>query len=116
MKISHVLKLLVLSTFMSASVSSFAAGDAVAGKDKAQELGCVACHGIDGNGATPRIPQAPKLAGQYANYIVQALKDYRSGKRQNPIMGGFAGTLSDEDRENIAAHYASQTGLRVVER
>ncbi|MFT5393074.1 MAG: cytochrome c553 [Gammaproteobacteria bacterium] len=116
MKISHALKLLVLSTFMSVSVSSLAAGDAVAGKNRAQELGCPACHGIDGNGATPRIPQAPKLAGQYAKYIVHALKAYRTGKRQNAIMGGFAGALTDEDRENIAAHYASQTGLRVVER
>ena len=96
--------------------ASALAGDAETGKAKTQELGCVACHGPDGNGADPKVPQVPRLAGQYADYLVQALKDYRTGKRKNPIMAGFAANLTDDDRRNIAAYYASRDGLKVLSR
>ena len=69
---------------------------------------CQACHGADGNSTDP---QYPKLAGQHASYLAQALEDYRSGARKNPIMAGFAGGLSDADIANLAAYYASQKGL-----
>ena len=92
-----------------------AGGDTAAGKTKANEAGCVTCHGQDGNGVSPRTPNVPKLAGQYASFLAQALKDYKTGKRVNAIMSGFAANLTDEDRENIAAYYASQSGLRVLE-
>jgi cytochrome c553 len=39
---------------------------------------------------------------------MKALRDYKSGARKNPIMTGFAATLSDKDIENVAAYYASQ--------
>jgi cytochrome c553 len=41
---------------------------------------------------------------------VRALKDYKSGKRKNPIMQGFAATLSQQDIENVAAWFSSQSG------
>ncbi len=78
--------------------------DVDAGKAKAAV--CQACHGIDGNGIGD--PQYPLLAGQYADYLEKALHDYRSGTRDNPIMAGFASTLSDEDIVNLAAYFASQ--------
>lgn len=90
--------LLMLST---GAVS--AAGDAHAGKEKSAP--CAACHGADGNSATP---QFPTLAGQHADYIAQALQDYKLGKRNNVIMAGFAANLSQQDREDLAAYYASQ--------
>ena len=71
---------------------------------KATEL-CVACHGSDGVGITP---QYPSLAGQYADYLERALKDYRDGGRKNPIMGGFVSSLSDADIKALAAYYAEQ--------
>ena len=83
-----------------------AAVDIAAGKDKSAL--CVACHGEAGNSTDP---QYPRLAGQYADYLVRALQDYRSGARQNPIMAGFAGGLSDEDITNLSVYYASQKGL-----
>jgi len=81
-------------------------GDAEAGK--AASVVCQACHGVDGNGIGD--PQYPLLARQYADYIVKALKDYKSGARDNAIMKGFASTLSDADMANLAAYFASQKG------
>ena len=82
-----------------------AAGDVAAGKEKAAQ--CQQCHGLDGNGPTP---QFPKIGGQHAGYIVQALEDYRTGVRQEPVMAAFAAALSKQDREDLAAWYASQGG------
>ncbi len=60
---------------------------------------CAACHGADGNSGTP---ENPKLAGQHPQYLVKQLQEFKSGKRNNAIMKGFAGTLSDDDMANIA--------------
>jgi cytochrome c553 len=82
-----------------------AAGNATAGKAKAAEV-CVACHGADG--AKPSTPDQPILAGQHYDYLVRALTDYKTGARANPIMKGFAATLSKQDIENLAAWFAAQ--------
>jgi cbb3-type cytochrome c oxidase subunit III len=60
---------------------------------------CAACHGADGNSGTPAYP---KLAKQHPEYIVKQLQEFKSGKRDNAIMKGFATALSDEDMKNIA--------------
>ena len=60
---------------------------------------CAACHGADGNSGTPAYP---KLSQQHPEYLVKQLQEYKSGKRNNAIMKGFASTLSDEDMKNIA--------------
>lgn len=67
---------------------------------------CQACHGVDGNGVGD--PQYPILAGQYHDYLAQALKGYRSGARENVIMQGFAGTLSDQDIADLSAYFSQQ--------
>ena len=82
-----------------------AGGDPVAGKEKSEQ--CSACHGPDGNAADP---QYPRLAGQYEDYMVQALEDYKTGARQNAIMAAFAAQLSEQDREDLAAYFANQKG------
>ena len=79
-------------------------GDATAGQAKAAV--CGACHGLDGNSADA---QYPKLAGQSEQYIVRQLTDFKSGKRQNPIMLGMATPLSTQDMHDIGAWFASQT-------
>ena len=66
---------------------------------------CVACHAADGNSS---IPANPKLAQQHPEYLVKQLQEYKSGKRDNAIMKGFASALSDEDMRNIAFWLASQ--------
>ena len=60
---------------------------------------CAACHGADGNSGTPA---NPKLAQQHPEYLVKQLQEFKSGKRANPMMGGMATALSDEDMRNIA--------------
>ena len=82
-----------------------AGGKAEAGKTKAAQV-CAACHGADG--AKPSGPDQPILAGQYYDYIVKALSDYKSGKRNNAIMKGFAASLSRQDMEDLAAWFSSQ--------
>jgi cytochrome c553 len=94
------LSVLLLAGF----ASSASAADIAAGKAKVTEV-CQACHGMDGNSATP---DYPKLAGQYPDYLAKALRDYKSGLRKNAIMAGFAGTLSPQDIDNLAAYYAAQ--------
>lgn len=81
---------------------------AVVGSPPAAAAVCTACHGTDGQ---PVGPEYPNLAGQHADYLVQALRDYKSGKRKNAIMSGIVGALADKDMESIAQFYASQTGL-----
>lgn len=78
-------------------------GNPAAGKEKAAT--CGSCHGEDGNSMDPNFP---RLAGQYESYLVKALEDYQSGARNNPMMAGFAATLSEEDIKDVAAYYASQ--------
>jgi cytochrome c553 len=87
------------------STSVYAKGNAEAGKTKAAQV-CAACHGPDGN--KPSDPTQPILAGQYYDYLVRALTDYKIGRRNNPIMKGFAGQLSKQDIEDLAAWLSSQ--------
>ena len=93
------------------SGAASAAGDAEAGKTKA--AACAACHGPDGNATID--PQYPRLAGQYRDYIAKALHEYKSGDRKNPIMAGFAGTLSDADIEDVAAYFSSLEGSKLTD-
>jgi cytochrome c553 len=99
-------------------MSSFAAGEAAAEHGKTEAAApakvskpdlvkgeasfnavCVSCHGVDGNSGTPA---NPKLAQQHPEYLVKQLQEFKSGKRKNAIMQGFASTLSDDDMKNIA--------------
>jgi cytochrome c553 len=85
-------------------VGAQAAGDATAGKEKAGV--CAGCHGADGNSANP---EWPKLAGQHAGYVAKQLADYKSKKRENPIMAGQAAALSEADMADLGAYFAKQT-------
>ena len=85
---------------------AFAAGDADSGKQKSQA--CAACHGPEGN--SPTGPDFPRLAGQRYDYLLKALRDYKSGERRNPIMGAQVGGLSAQDMADLAAYYSSRAG------
>ena len=60
---------------------------------------CAACHGADGNSA---IAANPKLSQQHPEYLVKQLEEFKSGKRNDPVMKGFASALSEDDMKNIA--------------
>lgn len=81
--------------------AAHAAGDPQAGKAKAGA--CAACHGANGEGKSPY----PALAGKSEASLLEAMQDYKSGKRNNAMMKGFVAKLSDDDMANLAAYYAS---------
>ena len=87
--------------------TALAKGDALAGKAKSTT--CQACHGLDGKSVDPTYPN---LAGQHESYMEKALRDYRGGRRTNPVMGPMAANLSDQDILDLAAWYAKQEGLK----
>ncbi len=98
--------LLAAAVFALASTTVFAEGAAPAkykpdlAKGEASFGGvCAACHGADGNSS---ITVNPKLAQQHPEYLVKQLQEFKSGKRANAIMMGFASALSEEDMKNIA--------------
>lgn len=93
----------VLGLLFAATVQ--AAGNPEKGREKAAQV-CGACHGPEGN--KPSAPDQPVLAGQYYDYLVQALGDYKAGRRNNAIMKGFAAQLSKQDMEDLAAWFASR--------
>jgi cytochrome c553 len=72
--------------------------DAAKGEAKFATV-CVACHAADGNSV---IPVNPKLAQQHPQYLIKQLQEFKAGKRNSPVMGGFAAMLSDEDMMNVA--------------
>ncbi|HVY07950.1 MAG TPA: c-type cytochrome [Burkholderiales bacterium] len=74
-------------------------GDPVAGMRKT--VTCNACHGVSG------FKSMPKLGGQSAGYIVEALRAYKSGKRSHNTMRDVAGALSERDIADLGAHYAA---------
>ena len=98
---------IILLILITIPLSASARGVASAGKEKSAV--CQACHGLDGKSVDPTYPN---LAGQHESYLQKALGDYRSGRRVNPIMAGFAGPLTDQDIKDLAAWYASQDGLK----
>ncbi|NDP40664.1 MAG: cytochrome c4 [Rhodoferax sp.] len=67
---------------------------------------CAACHAADGNSV---IPTQPNLAQQHPEYLIKQLQEFKSGKRANAIMVGFASTLSDADMQNIAYWVSAKT-------
>src|SRR3546814_11434282 len=69
---------------------------------------CIGCHGIPGYKATfPEVYHVPMIAGQNAEYIVAALKEYASGARTFPTMEAIAQSLSEQDMADLAAYYSS---------
>jgi len=81
-----------------------ATGDIAAGKALA-ETTCKGCHGLDGKGAGPAIPN---LAAQRERSLVASLKEYKEGKRTHSGLRDLVAKMSDADIRNIAAYYAAQ--------
>jgi len=99
---------LTLSLIFSAAVAAQTpapAGDAAKGEEKTRM--CEGCHGIEGwRTAYPEVYHVPKLGGQHAAYIVQALHEYKYGDRSHPSRRAIAASLTDQDIANLAAYYS----------
>lgn len=91
-------------TVAAAPGASAAEGNPEAGKTKIDM--CQGCHGIPGyHTAFPSTYHVPRLGGQHPQYIVAALKEYKSHARSHPTMRAIAESLSDQDMADIAAYY-----------
>ncbi len=85
-----------------ARAQTTAHGDAAAGKTAATDCGgCHGDHGVSGSPATP------SLAGQDADYLVDALKAYKGGTRSDETMKSLAAAIEEPAMKNIAAYYSS---------
>ena len=91
-----------LAALLAASPATRAAGDAEAGAAKAAL--CAACHGQKGVSGNPLWPN---LAGQQEQYLAKQIRAFRDGERTDVSMQPFVSVLTDQDIEDLAAHYAS---------
>lgn len=85
-------------------LSAIARGNVEAGAKKSET--CKACHGE--GGAKPIQADYPVIAGQHYDYLVAVLTHYKSGKRKNASMNGFAAALKPDDIRDLAAYFSSQ--------
>ena len=76
-------------------------GDAAKGKTLTYT--CQGCHGIEGyKNAYPNF-HVPRIGGQSADYLANALTEYRNGNRKHPTMQAQSQSFSDQDIADIAA-------------
>ncbi|MDG1462592.1 MAG: c-type cytochrome [Gammaproteobacteria bacterium] len=94
-----------------ASQGEMASADAV-GTPPESAATCIACHGANGQSL---VGSFPNLAGQHQDYLLQALKDYKSGSRNNIQMAPMVLTLSEADLKALATYYSKQSGLKTFE-
>ena len=105
MKRSIVLSALLGGASVLLAGQATAGGDPKAGETKA--IACAGCHGIEGYHSVYPTYSVPRVGGQHAQYVIQALKEYREGKRTHPTMRAQASSLSDQDIQDIAAYFES---------
>ena len=100
--------LLTLSVSLALAAGAVhAAGNAATGKEKATTLGCIACHGEDGNSPNP---VWPKLASQHPSYLARQIAAFKAGDRKDDAMSPMAMLIAtDEDLADLSAHFAAQT-------
>jgi cytochrome c553 len=109
--LKRTLSALAVTAFCAAAGPVLAAdaaptGDAAAAGSKLSL--CIGCHGIPGYKASfPEVYSVPMIAGQNAEYLASALREYASGARSFPSMEAIARTLSEQDIANLAAYYSN---------
>ena len=101
------LRNLLMISMMLGSTQAYAAGDAKRGATSGET--CLGCHGIVSYTNVYPTYRVPRIGGQHADYIVAALKGYRSGERSHPTMQAQAAGLDDQQIEDIAAYFAAMT-------
>ena len=108
--------LLAALAFSASVLAAVPDGNIIAGKkafestkanDGNPKAACTSCHGANGNAP---LEGMPKLAGQYSDYLAKALREYRSGKRSNPVMGAQAKDLTDEQIADISTYLGAAKG------
>ena len=82
--------------------SAIVTGDPAVGETKS--AACAGCHGPDGNSVNPIWPN---LAGQGSPYLAKQLRDFKAGRREDPVMTGMAMAVQDDDIDDVAAYFAT---------
>ncbi len=112
------MKNLVLKSFLSVSLIGLSfgatAGGDISNGEKIAKAECVACHGENGNSATPMFP---KLAGLGEKYLLKQLLDIQNGDGKKPKapsrkineMAGLLDSKSDQELLDLASYYAAQS-------
>lgn len=99
-----------MKTLLAAALVAFCVVPAVAhagaAEGKAKAEACAACHGADGNSVAPMFPN---LAGQSSRYIYLQLKDYKEGRRSNPLMTPQVAELTKQDMRDLGDYFAQFT-------
>lgn len=90
-----------------APVAAAPTGDAEAGRLLAYT--CQGCHGITGYKNVYPTYHVPRIGGQSAVYLTNALNEYRKGTRSHPTMEAQAQSFSDQDIADIAAFLSELT-------
>jgi len=100
---------LIIAAAAFATVLFVAPVQAQDGKTLYNQKGCPACHGPDGSTALQ--PNYPKLAGQNAPYLLQQMKDIKSGARANgltAVMKPMVAAVSEAEMQKIAEWLSQQ--------
>ena len=98
---------IAIAAFLAATGSAYAADNNQTTLEN-RIAQCQGCHGIpDWKTAFPEVYRVPKLGGQKPNYIVAALKAYKSGERDFATMRAIAAPLTEQEMQGLANYYAS---------
>jgi cytochrome c553 len=99
-----MLKIVLVTACFGAAAAASAAGDLE--RVKTLSYTCLGCHGIEEYKNVYPTYSVPELVGQHPEYLLAALKEYKSGERSHVTMHEQATSLSDEDMLDIASYFA----------
>ncbi len=96
---SGIFRVALFAAVLGVTHNAQAGGDPAAGREKAKV--CRTCHGMDGVG---KLPNVPNIGGESDFYLTKQLKAFRKGDRRDEQMAIIARDIAD-----LAAYYASIT-------
>jgi cytochrome c553 len=87
------------------AVPEVLAGDAQNGRTLSYT--CQGCHGLTGYKNAYPTYHVPRIGGQSAEYLTQALTEYKKGNRKHPTMQAQSESFSDQDIADLSAYLSS---------
>lgn len=99
--------LLAAPCWAAAGPAAAAQGAQIAAKGSGSAVpACAGCHGAQGKGSAA----FPHLAGAGVDYLREQLEAFAAGARKNPVMQPIAKGLTPQQRDAVAAYFASLGG------
>lgn len=100
--VSLIASVLILSA---CSTGPHAPSEPVTSLTAAEVQLCASCHYVNG---TSKGPEIPKIAGQYDVYLVQAVENFKQGRRDSVTMQRIASLHTEEEMKKLARYFAAQ--------